>query len=119
MDDSESIVIVYPPPFPVNPEAAAKASLDATIRCLKEVLDEPMFDFLHKNAKTLLDMYESGILSPTQDKTIYVQDGVVYDSPPAPRDGLHIWTEETNPKIVGYQKMNTAHIPQSVSTAKF
>jgi hypothetical protein len=85
-------VVFCPPPLPVDAEAVTKNLLDARIRGLKEILDEPFLSVLHKNAKTVLEMYESGTLSPTEHKTIYVQDGVVYDSPPT-FNGLPIWTE--------------------------
>jgi hypothetical protein len=94
MESQELVTVIRPPPPPpVDAETAIKEWLDGRMRGLREMLDNPFWSIMHSNFKTLLELYENGTLSPTQHKTVYIQDGVVYNSPPAPRYDHPTWTE--------------------------
>jgi hypothetical protein len=48
---------------------------------------------VHENLKTLIELYETGRLSPACPETVYLQGGQLCETKPEPKEGLTIWTE--------------------------
>jgi hypothetical protein len=92
--ESRKPVIVFPrDPPPPDPEAIIKHRIEMKLEYLKKLMQQPLMREFHEDFKTLIELYETGKLSPARPDIVYLQGGQLFETKPEPKEGLLIWTE--------------------------